>query len=133
MTRKLSFFIITLLTILNVNAFDSEWRKLDPNNAVLLTLPHGEVVIELAPQFSPNHVKRFKTLTQKGHYDGNKFYRVIDGFVAQGGPEDGSVKDKAISPLKIEGDFKTSDDFSFTLVQENGLSVKFFYIHHLFY
>jgi peptidylprolyl isomerase len=121
MTRRLSFLIITLLTILNVNAFDSEWRKLNPNNAVLLTLPQGEVVIELAPQFSPNHVKRFKTLTQKGHYDGNKFYRVIDGFVAQGGPEDGSIKDKAISPLEIEGDFKTDENFSFTLVQNNDL------------
>ena len=121
MNRKLSFIIITFLTAFNVNAFESEWRELDPNNAILLTLPHGKVVIELAPQFSPNHVKRFKTLAQKGHYDGNKFYRVIDGFVAQGGPDDGSVKDKAISEMKIEADFPIDKDWSFTLVQENDL------------
>lgn len=102
-------------------ANDSQWRELSPENAVLLTLPQGKVVIELAPQFSPNHVKRFKTLVQKGHYNGNKFYRVIDGFVAQGGPEDGSEKDRAITPLKIEGDFETDKDWSFTLVQDNDL------------
>lgn len=99
----------------------NEWRVLDPANAVLMTLPHGKVVIELAPQFAPNHVKRFKTLTQEGHYDGNKFYRVIDGFVAQGGPEDGSAKDKAVSPLKIEGEFSTDKDWTYTLVQENDM------------
>jgi len=102
-------------------AQENEWRKLDPNHAILMTLPHGQVVIELAPQFSPNHVKRFKTLAKKGHYDGNKFYRVIDGFVAQGGPKDGSVKDKAITEMKLEGDFATDKNFSFTLVQENDL------------
>lgn len=121
MKTKLTFLFITLITALSINANENEWRKLDPNNAILLTLPHGKVVIELAPQFSPNHVKQFKTLTQSGHYDGNKFYRVIDGFVAQGGPEDGSTKDKAISTLKIEGDFLADENFSFTLVQKNDL------------
>lgn len=121
MYRKLLLLILTSLISINANATESEWRELDPNNTILLTLPHGKVVIELAPQFSPNHVKRFKTLAQKGHYNGNKFYRVIDGFVAQGGPKDGSVKDKAISELKIEADFAIDKDWTFTLVQENDL------------
>ncbi|MCO4799597.1 MAG: peptidylprolyl isomerase [Colwelliaceae bacterium] len=121
MKIKLTFLFISLFTVLSINANENEWRKLDPNNAILMTLPHGKVVIELAPQFAPNHVEQFKTLTKNGHYDGNKFYRVIDGFVAQGGPEDGSAKDKATSSLKIEGDFATDENFSFTLVQENDL------------
>ncbi|MEW6989784.1 peptidylprolyl isomerase [Colwelliaceae bacterium 6441] len=121
MNTKLLFLLTSLFMTLSIYANENEWRSLDPNNAILLTLPHGKVVIELAPQFAPNHVKRFKTLTQKGHYNGNKFYRVIDGFVAQGGPEDGSEKDKAISPLAIEGDFTTDENFSFTLVQNNDL------------
>ncbi|GLX78356.1 peptidyl-prolyl cis-trans isomerase [Thalassotalea insulae] len=100
---------------------DSQWRKLDPENTVLMTLPQGKVVIELAPQFAPNHVKQFKTLVKKGFYDGEKFYRVIDGFVAQGGPEDASEKDKSVAPLKIEGDFAVDNKWSFTLVQNNDL------------
>ncbi len=102
-----------------VVAEQQQWRKVDPDNAVLMSLPQGQVVIELAPQFAPNHVKRFKNLVQKGHYNGTKFYRVIDGFVAQGGPEDGSEKDRAITPLKIEGEFTTDDAWSFTLVQDH--------------
>ena len=105
----------------SISAQENEWRNTDPNNTLLLTLPHGKVVIELAPDFAPNHVKRFKTLSQKGHFNGNKFYRVIDGFVAQAGPEDGSEKDKAISPLKIEGDFSTDKNWHYTLVQKNDL------------
>jgi peptidylprolyl isomerase len=86
-----------------------------------MTLPQGKVVIELAPQFSPHHVQQFSTLVKAGHYDGNKFYRVIDGFVAQAGPEDGSEKDKAVPLLKIEGEWVTGKEWSFTKVQDNDL------------
>ena len=71
---------------------EAQWRQLDENNTVLMTLPSGKVVIELAPQFSPKHVAQFIKLTKQGHYNGNKFYRVIDGFVAQAGPKDGSER-----------------------------------------
>lgn len=103
------------------NATEQEWRSLDLNNTVLLTLPHGKVVIELAPQFSPKHVEQFSRLVKQSFYDGNKFYRVIDGFVAQAGPEDGSEKDKSVPILAIEGQFLTDKDWSSTHVQTNDL------------
>lgn len=99
----------------------SEWRTVAIENMVLLTLPHGKVVIELAPQFTPKHVKQFIQLTKAGHYNGNKFYRVIDGFVAQAGPEDASNADRAVPLLSLEGDWTTQQDFAFTLVQNNDL------------
>ncbi len=100
---------------------NSEWRSLELSNTVLLTLPHGKVVIELAPQFSPVHVKQFSKLTKQGFYDGTKFYRVIDGFVAQAGPSDGSNKDKSVPLLKMEGDWSTDKNWSFTKVQDKDL------------
>ena len=103
------------------NATDKEWRSLDLNNTVLLTLPHGKVVIELAPQFSPKHVEQFSELVNKSFYDGSKFYRVIDGFVAQGGPKDGSDKDKSVPLLAIEGQFSIDKNMPFTQVQTNDL------------
>jgi peptidylprolyl isomerase len=112
---------LSLSSLANDNTKADEWRALDANKTVLLTLPHGKVVIELAPQFSPKHVEQFIKLTQSGHYDGNKFYRVIDGFVAQGGPEDGSRKDKLVPLLKMEGDFTTDDNWQFTKIQDNDL------------
>jgi peptidylprolyl isomerase len=119
--------ILTLTTLFFIsacgagNSADAAWRKLDLNNTVLLTLPHGKVVIELAPQFSPKHVSQFSELTKKGFYDGSKFYRVIDGFVAQAGPKDGSEKDKSVPLLAMESQWKTDKNWSFTPVQKQDL------------
>ena len=100
---------------------DSTWRKLALQNTVLLTLPHGKVVIELAPQFSPKHVAQFSQLTQQGFYDQTKFYRVIDGFVAQAGPKDGSKKDRSVPLLAMEAEWQTDKNWSYTQVQEKDL------------
>ena len=54
-------------------------------NIMILKLTYGEVEIELYPNKAPNHVKRFKELSDAGKYDGVVFHRVIDGFMAQTG------------------------------------------------
>ncbi|SEH13581.1 peptidylprolyl isomerase [Sphingopyxis sp. YR583] len=45
----------------------------------------GRVVVQLFPNVAPNHVDRIKQLARAGFYDGIKFHRVIDGFMAQTG------------------------------------------------
>lgn len=45
----------------------------------------GRVVVQLYPSVAPNHVERVKQLARAGFYDGVKFHRVIDGFMAQTG------------------------------------------------
>ncbi len=45
----------------------------------------GRVVIQLYPNLAPQHVERVKQLARAGFYDGVKFHRVIDGFMAQTG------------------------------------------------
>ncbi|WP_447750806.1 peptidylprolyl isomerase [Sphingopyxis fribergensis] len=45
----------------------------------------GRVVIQLYPNVAPHHVERIKQLARAGFYDGIKFHRVIDGFMAQTG------------------------------------------------
>ena len=59
--------------------------KVMANNIMILKLDYGEVEIELYPEKAPNHVKRFKELSDSGKYDGVVFHRVIDGFMAQTG------------------------------------------------
>jgi peptidylprolyl isomerase len=63
---------------------------LDPENALRLELKDGPVVIELYPDVAPQHVERIKNLTREGFYDGLKFHRVIDGFMAQTGDPTGT-------------------------------------------
>ncbi len=45
----------------------------------------GRVVVQLYPNVAPNHVARVKQLARANFYDGVKFHRVIDGFMAQTG------------------------------------------------
>jgi len=52
---------------------------------MILKLKDGNVIIELFSDVAPNHVKRFKKLSNEKKYDGVVFHRVIDGFMAQTG------------------------------------------------
>jgi len=62
----------------------------DPENTLIMKIPHGRVVIQLRPDLAPNHVEQIKTLTRQGFYDNTPFHRVIEGFMAQGGDPTGT-------------------------------------------
>lgn len=72
-----------------------DWRTLDPANTLYLELDSGRVVIELAPQFAPQHVANIRTLAQARFWDGTSVYRVQDNFVAQFGDAEGDDPAKA--------------------------------------
>lgn len=57
----------------------------DPENAIVMKLKDGDVVIEMFPEVAPKHVERIKELVRSKFYDGLKFHRVIEGFMAQAG------------------------------------------------
>jgi peptidylprolyl isomerase len=106
---------------LAVAADNTIWRQVDPDNLVFIDLFEGQVAIELNPLFAPETVKQFRKLVKEQFYDGLSFYRVIDGFVAQGG--DGSDLGKLSMVPLIDAEFERelSDDIEFTRVQKNDL------------
>ncbi|GJE58206.1 peptidylprolyl isomerase [Methylobacterium trifolii] len=59
-------------------------------NTVYLDTKDGRVTIELRPDLAPKHVKQLKTLINQGFYNGLKFHRVMDGFMAQTGDPKGN-------------------------------------------
>jgi peptidylprolyl isomerase len=83
-----------------------------------MQLPGGEVTIELNAEFAPATVAQFRRLVREEFYDGLGFYRVVDGFVAQGG--DGSDMADANSEPMLPAEFERrwSDDLPFTSVQK---------------
>ena len=104
-----------LLSAIAHSANANEWRDVDPENLVVMDLSYGRVLIELAPQFSPHHAERFRSLVRSKFYDGQTFYRVIDGFVAQGGIGEGDDKKLPNWPaLKAEFDRNIGIDVEFT-------------------
>ena len=68
-----------------------------------LHMSTGDVVIKLRPDLAPKHVERITELASEGFYDGVKFHRVIDGFMAQGGCPTGTGMGGSSKPdLKAE-------------------------------
>ncbi|MGU3361736.1 peptidylprolyl isomerase [Methylobacterium sp. M6A4_1b] len=59
-------------------------------NTVYLETKDGRVTIELRPEIAPKHVAQIKTLIKQGFYNGLKFHRVMDGFMAQTGDPKGN-------------------------------------------
>lgn len=81
----------------------SDWRTIDPENLIQMETPHGSVTIELNSDFAPKHVERFRTMVRDQIYNGERFYRVIDGFVAQAGLQD-ETRIATFEPLVNEND-----------------------------
>ncbi len=66
-------------------ATDADWRDLNQDNVVYMELENGLVIIELAPQFAPEHVANIKTLVKEDYFDGLYVIRSHDNYVAQWG------------------------------------------------
>ena len=81
-----SFFFITKNKCFFVEKIHLEKIKLkNYKNIVVMNVECGNVVIELLPNISPNSVKRFKNLVEKGSYDNSAFYRVLKDTLIQAG------------------------------------------------
>ena len=57
---------------------------------LVIELKTGKVVVKLRPDLAPGHVERYTTLAAQGFYNGVKWHRVMDGFMAQTGDPTGT-------------------------------------------
>jgi peptidylprolyl isomerase len=116
---------------------DLVWNPLDPDNTVYLETTDGTAVILLKPDFAPQTVRQFKRLLGDQFYRGLSFYRVIEGFVAQGGDESdmdpGQIQQTLPAEFEIDWPQKPRDkdtakdwaEMSWTPVQEDDLFAPF--------
>lgn len=95
-------FLGILLGILLVTSGTNAAEIKDAENTLVMELKDGKVLIEMYPDLAPNHVARIKELVRKGFYDGLKFHRVIDGFMAQTGDPRGTGTGGSGKKLKAE-------------------------------
>lgn len=96
--RSLLAVTLICLTSLSAKAADN----LDPENTLYLDVKYGRVVIEMLPRTAPRHVKRIKELVRQKFYDGVKFHRVIDGFMAQTGDPTGTGRGGSGKKIRAE-------------------------------
>ena len=87
MIRKVSLLMLSFLMIMmaGVISYSREYKM-----KVKIMTEKGDININLLPEKSPITVANFVNLAKKGYYDGLKFHRVIDNFMAQGGDPTGT-------------------------------------------
>ena len=121
------------MTISNELASQSDVQQRLPSNEIAISQNElvyihtdiGQIVIQLTDLQSPLATAQFKNLVNDQFYNGQTFYRVIEGFVAQGGEREynkGVTKDtKFRSKLPAEFTQKIVDTHSFQVVQSPDL------------
>lgn len=60
-----------------------DWQPVDPADVLVMQLPAGRVLIELAPAFAPKTVANIKTLVRAHYFDGAAIVRAQDNYVVQ--------------------------------------------------
>ena len=80
----------------------TDWRTLDPANTLYMQLATGRVVIELAPDFAPEHVANIRTLAKEGYWNDLAIIRSQDNYVVQWGDpnSDDAAKKKPLGTAK---------------------------------
>lgn len=79
----------------------SDWRPLDPDNTLYMELPGGRVIIELSPDFSPQHVANVRALARAGYWDDAAILRVQDNYVTEWGRPEGDAHGLGSAAAKI--------------------------------
>jgi peptidylprolyl isomerase len=88
--RRITTLALALTALATAAVAQTPAPAADPANTLILELKSGKVTIQLRPDLAPKHVERIKTLTKEGFYNGHKFHRVIEGFMAQTGDPTGT-------------------------------------------
>lgn len=96
------FSVFVIFREFRFKQLEAKSVEVDTENIIYMKLKDGIVVIEMLPDVAPNHVARMKELVRSGFYNGNKFFRVIDGFVAQTGDPTGTGRGGSGKRLKAE-------------------------------
>ena len=79
------FFIIKNKCLFVKNVDPKKIQFINRENIVVMNVECGNVIIELEPKLSPDAVKRFKYLIEKGSYNRSAFYKVIKDTLIQAG------------------------------------------------
>ncbi len=99
---------------------ETEDRLYSDATTAIFTTNQGVFTIELATSLVPDTAANFTKLAQQGFYDGQRFHRVIDDFMIQGGdPLSKDVSKKNLWGTGGPG-YKFADEFSDQLSNVTG-------------
>ena len=98
-------------------AAEAGWREVSPENLLIIDTNKGRILVEMAPEVAPGHVERIRMLARQGFYNGIRWHRVIDWFMAQTGDPLGNGDGQSYYPdLTAEFTFRRGPEAPFTAV-----------------
>ena len=77
--------------------------RFEATDTIVIKTSLGSMTFELYGKQAPNTVENFLKYVDSGHFNGKIFHRVIDGFMAQGGGFDDTLKrGDTEAPIRLE-------------------------------
>ena len=91
--KTLKLLFLSLLLVLSACSSASSSASAEPVTPTAIipieitVKDYGTMKAELYPEIAPETVENFVNLARSGFYDGNRFHRIINGFMIQGGAD----------------------------------------------
>ena len=91
--KALKLLFLSLLLVLSACSSASSSASAEPVTPTAIipieitVKDYGTMKAELYPEIAPETVENFVNLVRSGFYDGNRFHRIINGFMIQGGAD----------------------------------------------
>lgn len=83
----------------------TDWRAVEQENLLYMQLPGGRVIIELAPEYAPNHAANIRALARAHYWDGAAIVRSQDNYVVQWGRDEGDETPYGEAQRSLPGEF----------------------------
>jgi peptidylprolyl isomerase len=102
---------------------EADWRTPDPNDVLVIDTNKGRVIVEMVPEVAPRHVEQVRALAHEKFYDGLRFFRVIDKFMAQtGDPQNNGQGGSGKPNIQAEFTLKRGADTPFSMVVDQSVA-----------
>jgi peptidylprolyl isomerase len=101
----------------------ADWRTPSPDDVLVIDTNKGRIIVEMVPEVAPAFADRVRELALAHFYDGQTFFRVIDGFMDQtGDPENRGTGGSTQPDVKAEFTFRRGPDTPFVLVVDQSVA-----------
>ena len=101
----------------------ADWRTPNPDDVLVIDTNKGRIVVEMVPEVAPLFTARIRELARDHFFDGQTFFRVIDGFMDQtGDPENRGTGGSSKPDLQAEFQFRRGPETPFVLAVDQSVA-----------
>ena len=101
----------------------TDWRTPKPEDVLVIDTNKGRIIVEMVPDVAPLFTARMRELALAHFYDGQTFFRVIEGFMDQtGDPENKGTGGSSKGELRAEFTFRRGPETPFALAADQSVA-----------